>query len=254
MPAADSRFSIRPTNFTFMNPKIILRGLAVLLSMAALGFLINQTHLGDLLNQGWIDREVRGKGVSGELLFLAIGMLFTAIGLPRQVIAFMAGYAFGFLYGTWLGLIATELGCAATFFYARFTGRSLVAKRLSGRVAKIDNFVRDYPFTMTLLIRLLPVGSNVATSLAGGVSSVPAAPFLLGSALGFLPQTAIFALVGSGVNVDPAWRIGTAIALFIGSGALGVYLFRRLRHGRHYDEALERELGETGADPDLPVN
>ncbi len=238
-----------------MNPKIILRGLLVLLSMAALGFLVNRLHLGDLLNQGWIDREVRGKGISGEILFLAIGTVFTAVGLPRQVIAFMGGYAFGFLYGTWLGLLATELGCAASFFYARLLGRPFVVKRLSGKIAHVDNFVRDYPFTMTLLIRLLPVGSNVATNLAGGVSSVPAVPFLLGSALGFLPQTAIFALVGSGVNVDPVWRIGLGVVLFVGSGVLGVYLFRRLRHGRHYDEDLERELGETeGVDPDLPVN
>jgi uncharacterized membrane protein YdjX (TVP38/TMEM64 family) len=238
-----------------MNPKIILRGLLVLLSMAALGFLVNQFHLGDLLNQGWIDREVRGKGISGEMLFLAIGTLFTAVGLPRQVIAFMGGYAFGFLYGTWLGLVATELGCATSFFYARLLGRPFVVKRLSGKIAHVDNFVRDNPFTMTLLIRLLPVGSNVATNLAGGVSSVPAIPFLLGSALGFLPQTAIFALVGSGVNVDPAWRIGLGVVLFVGSGILGVYLFRRLRHGRHYDEDLERELGETeGVDPDLPLN
>jgi uncharacterized membrane protein YdjX (TVP38/TMEM64 family) len=238
-----------------MNPKIILRGLLVLLSMAALGFLVNQFHLGDLLNQGWIDREVRGKGISGGMLFLAIGTLFTAVGLPRQVIAFMGGYAFGFLYGTWLGLVATELGCAASFFYARLLGRPFVVKRLSGKIAHVDNFVRDNPFTMTLLIRLLPVGSNVATNLAGGVSSVPAIPFLLGSALGFLPQTAIFALVGSGVNVDPAWRIGLGVVLFVGSGILGIYLFRRLRHGRHYDEDLERELGETeGVDPDLPLN
>jgi uncharacterized membrane protein YdjX (TVP38/TMEM64 family) len=238
-----------------MNPKIILRGLAVLLSMAALGFLVNQTHLSDLLNQGWIDREVRGKGISGEMLFLAIGMLFTAVGLPRQVISFMGGYAFGFLYGTWLGLVATELGCAAAFYYARLMGRPFVVKRLSGKIAQVDNFVRGFPFTMTLLIRLLPVGSNVATNLAGGVSSVPAIPFLLGSALGFLPQTAIFALVGSGVNVDPVWRIGLGSVLFIGSGALGVYLFRRLRHGRHLDADLERELGEMeGVDPNLPVN
>lgn len=238
-----------------MNPKIILRGLAVLLSLVAVGFLVNQTHLGEMLNQGWIDREVRGQGVSGELLFLAIGTLFTAVGLPRQVIAFMGGYAFGFLYGTLLGLLAAELGCAVSFYYARLLGRGLIAKRLSGKIAHVDNFVRDYPFTMTLLIRLLPVGSNIATNLAAGVSSVAATPFLLGSAAGYLPQTAIFALVGSGVNVDPTWRIGLGVLLFVGSGVLGVYLFRRLRHGRHYDEDLERELGETpDADPDLPVN
>lgn len=229
-----------------MNPKIILRGLVVLLSLAAIGIVIKQTHLAEVLNQGWIDSEIRGKGVSGELLFLAAGTVFTAVGLPRQAISFLGGYAFGFAYGTLLGLGATVLGCAATFFYARLFGRALIADRLSGKIAQVDNFVRGYPFSMTLLIRLLPVGSNVVANLAGGMSSVPALPFLLGSTLGFLPQTAIFALVGSGVNVDPAWRIGLGVLLFVGSGVLGVYLYRRMRHGRHYDLDLERQIGENG--------
>lgn len=225
-----------------MNVKLILRGLAVLLSLAAIGFLVQWSGVGGMLDQGWIDREVRGKGLSGELLFLGLGMLATAVGFPRQVIAFMGGYAFGFTYGSLLGVLATVLGCVTTFVYARLFGRGLVAHRLGGRIAKVDAFVRDNPFTMTLLIRLLPVGSNVATSLAAGVSSVAALPFLLGSAVGFVPQTLVFALVGSGVSVDPVWRIGLGTVLFVVSGALGVYLYRSLRHGKVYDEELEHEM------------
>lgn len=225
-----------------MNIKLILRGLAVLLSLAAIGFLVRWSGLGDLLDQGWIDREVRGKGLDGELLFIAIGTLATAVGFPRQVISFMGGYAFGFAWGTVLGVLATVLGCIATFVYARLFGRALLANRLGGRIARVDAFVRDNPFTMTLLIRLLPVGSNVATSLAAGLSSVAALPFLLGSAVGFVPQTLVFALVGSGVSVDPFWRIGLGTVLFVVSGVLGVYLYRRLRHGKIYDEELERRM------------
>lgn len=225
-----------------MNIKLILRGLAVLLSLAAIGFLVRWSGLGDLLDQGWIDREVRGKGLDGELLFIAIGTLATAVGFPRQVISFMGGYAFGFAWGTMLGVLATVLGCITTFAYARLFGRALLANRLGGRIAKVDAFVRDNPFTMTLLIRLLPVGSNVATSLAAGLSSVAALPFLLGSAVGFVPQTLVFALVGSGVSVDPFWRIGLGTMLFVVSGVLGVYLYRRLRHGKIYDEELERRM------------
>ena len=225
-----------------MNFKLILRGLAVLLSLAAIGFLVQWSGLGDMLDQGWVDREIRGKGLNGELLFLGIGILATAVGFPRQVISFMGGYAFGFLQGTLLGLLATLLGCVATFVYARLFGRALLAQRLGGRIARVDAFVRDNPFTMTLLIRLLPVGSNVATSLAAGLSSVAALPFLLGSAAGFIPQTAVFALVGSGVSVDPVWRIGLGTVLFVVSGVLGVYLYRSLRHGKVYDEELEHEM------------
>lgn len=225
-----------------MNIKLILRGLAVLLSLVAIGFLVQRSGLGSMLDQDWINREVRGKGLDGELLFIGIGMLATAVGFPRQVIAFMGGYAFGFVQGTLFGVLATSLGCLATFVYARLFGRALIADRLGHRIAKVDAFVRDNPFTMTLLIRLLPVGSNVLTSLAAGMSSVAALPFLLGSSVGFVPQTVVFALVGSGVSVDPFWRIGLGVVLFVVSGFLGVYLYRSMRHGKVYDEALERKL------------
>jgi len=225
-----------------MNIKLLLRGLSVLLSLAAIGFLVQRTGLGEIFDPTWIDREVRGQGLDGELLFVGLGMLATAVGFPRQIVAFMGGYAFGFLQGTLLGLLATALGCLATFLYARWFGRTLIADRMSGRIAKVDAFVRDNPFTMTLLIRLLPVGSNVLTSLAAGMSSVAAMPFLFASMIGFVPQTLVFALVGSGVNVDPVWRIGLGVALFVVSAVLGVYLYRRLRHGKVYDEELERRL------------
>lgn len=222
-----------------MNFRLILRGLLVLASLVLIGLALEHSGLGDLLDQRWIDTEVRGHGLSGELLFLAVGGTAVAVGLPRQVVAFMAGYAFDFLLGTALGLLAAVLGCLLSFFYARWLGRGLVAHRFPGRIRRVDDFVRENPFTMTLLIRLLPVGSNLVTNLAAGVSSVAALPFLLGSALGYVPQTAVFALVGSGINLDPVWRIGLGTALFVASGVLGVYLYRRLRHGRSYDEALD---------------
>lgn len=227
-----------------MNPRIILRGLGVLAALVAIGFLVKLSGLGDILDERWIDQEVRGRGLAGELLFLGVGGLATAVGFPRQVIAFMGGYAFGFLYGTALGLLAAVLGCFAAFYFARLLGRSLLANRLSGRIQAVDDFVRGNPFSMTLLIRLLPAGSNAVTNLAAGISSVAGLPFLLGSAIGYFPQTAVFALVGSGISVDPAWRIGIGVLLFIVSGVLGVYLYRKLRHGRVYDAELERKMGE----------
>lgn len=225
-----------------MNPRFILKGLAVLLSLVAIGFIARHSGLGDILDQGWIDRSVRGQGLAGEMLFLGVGALATGVGFPRQVISFMGGYAFGFLQGTLLGTLAALIGCAGAFFYARIIGRSLVSERFAGNARKMDDFIRDNPFSMTVLIRLLPVGSNVVTNLAAGITSIPALPFLLGSGLGYLPQNAIFALVGSGVGVDPVWRIGLGVLLFVVSGVLGVYLYRRMRHGKSYDEALDRDI------------
>ncbi|MCP5367551.1 MAG: TVP38/TMEM64 family protein [Hyphomicrobiales bacterium] len=189
------------------------------------------------MNRDWIDANVRGQGFAGEALFVLAGAAFTALGLPRQIVSFLAGYAFGFAEGTAWALLATTLGCVTTFQVARLAGRGAVAARFPDRLRRADDFLRRNPFAATLLIRLLPVGSNFATNLAGGVSSIPLLPFVAGSALGFIPQTAVFALVGSGVEVDPVLRIGVGAVLFVASAALGVQLYRSHRRRRRAEGA-----------------
>ncbi|MBW8369395.1 MAG: VTT domain-containing protein [Thiobacillus sp.] len=222
-----------------MKARVILKGLALMLSLALLGYLFKTSDLGSSVNEAWIDARVRGHGVNGALLFLLMGALFTAIGLPRQIIAFLGGYAFSVGLGTLLGTLAALLGCILSFAYARFFGKGLLRARLGERAGRFDRFVRDHPFSMTMLIRLLPVGSNLLTNLAAGISSIRPVHFFAGSFLGYLPQTLVFALVGSGVHIAPMLKLTLAIALFLASMALGVYLYRRRRGGEALDESLE---------------
>jgi uncharacterized membrane protein YdjX (TVP38/TMEM64 family) len=236
----------RRTRFAF-NPRVIARGLALIVSLMALGWLLEQTHFGTAIDERWIDREVRDEGVAGELLFVATGALLVATGLPRQLISFLGGYAFGFGFGASLALAATVFGCMITFHYARWFGRGPVRRHFARRIRRIDEFLHDHPFSMTLLIRLLPVGGNFVTNLAAGVSSVRGPPFFAASALGYVPQTAVFALVGSGITIDPALRIGLAGVLFVCSTMLGVWLYRRYRHGKTLGREIERELTDVPA-------
>ena len=233
-----------------MKPRVLVSGLALLATLVAVGWVIDSGVFGDVLSKDWIDTEVRGKGIGGEVLFLCVAGLATAVALPRHVVSFLGGYAFGVFLGTLLGLAGTALGCLLTFFYARVIGRPLVSARLGAKVQRIEDFLAAHPFWMTVLIRLLPVGNNFATNLAAGVSRVPALPFLLGSFLGYLPQTLVFALAGSGVDVGAAWRIGIAVALFLVSGVIGAYLYRKYRHGKtlgaDVDEALEESAAADG--------
>ena len=158
-----------------MNPRILLRGLILIAVLAAIAWAFEKTGLSTALDTTWIDKEVRGKGVLGEVLFFAVAALFLSVGLPRQVVSFLGGYAFGFLVGTLLALAATALGCVIAFGYVRLLGRAMVRKRFSARIQRIDAFLHENPFSMSLLIRLLPAGSNLLTNLAAGVSSVSAA-------------------------------------------------------------------------------
>jgi len=226
-----------------MNPSLILRGIAIMATLAGALYVWDVADLGNVLTNDWIDAHIKGQGLGGEVLFLGLAALATGVGLPRQVVSGLAGYAFGLTLGTGLALLGTVVGCIGAFYYARLLARAPLQRKFSGRVRRLDDFLHDHTFSMTLLVRMLPLGSNVATNLAAGVSSIRAIPFFSGSALGYLPQTVIFALLGSGVAVDPALRITLSIILFVASGLLGVYLYRRFRHGKSLDKSIDVELG-----------
>jgi uncharacterized membrane protein YdjX (TVP38/TMEM64 family) len=56
---------------------------------------------------------------------------------------------------------------------------------------------------------------------------IRAAPFFLGSAIGYLPQTLIFALIGSGVQNSEDYRIWLSITFYLLSIPIVIYLMRR---------------------------
>lgn len=221
--------------------RALLKGLAFIAGFAVLGLAARQMGLDRALDQAWIDSAVRGHGLAGVGLFLGLGALIIALGLPRQFVCFLGGYAFGFWTGTGLSLVASVLGCVLAFAYARLLGRRHLAGRLGKRVRRADEVFSAAPLTMTMVIRFLPVGSNLLTNLLAGLSSAPLWPFVAGSAIGYVPQTAIFALLGSGFKVDPTWRIALSVLLFLLSTWLGVALYRRHKKAADLAAATENE-------------
>lgn len=177
----------------------------------------------------WLAHSAALHGMAGPVWFALLGALLTAVGVPRQAVAFAGGYAFGTAGGVALALVAQLSGCGLDFLWARMVGQRWVRRRLQARIGRLDRFLAAHPFSATLSLRLLPVGNNVLLNLAAGISAVPWAPFLAGSALGYLPQTVIFALLGAGVQVQRSEEIAVGIALFAIAAALGLILLRRWR-------------------------
>ena len=117
-------------------PRTILRGLIVIAVLIAVGFVLKRWGIGGgILNEAWIDANIRENGTAGGLLFLAIGGAFTAVGFPRQAVSFLAGFAFGLLAGTLLALAATTIGCVLSFSFSRFLARRWIAVRFGVRIA-----------------------------------------------------------------------------------------------------------------------
>jgi len=202
-----------------------------------------------------LDARIAAAGENGPLAYLAAGTVACAFGVPRQVVAYAGGLAFGFWPGAALALLAEALGCATNFFAARRLARRWAERWLrrsdngrsdngrsdngrsdngrsgngvvGGKLDRLDRFLSARTFTATLTLRLLPLGSNIALNLLAGVSGVAAGPFLLASVLGYIPQTAVFALLGGGVRVSQGVQVALAAVLFAVSIGLGMLLLRR---------------------------
>ena len=220
-----------------MTTAIIFRGLLVMIVLVLIGYLLK-----DVLDQQWVDAQIRGQGPVGELVFVLVCTLLGSVGLSRQVIAFLGGYAFGVGYGFVISMLAVIAACMMTFYVSRFFLRSFMWRHFSQRIRQLDNFIRDNTFMMALLFRLLPLGSNWMVNIAAGVSGVRSVPFFSGSALGYIPQMLIFSLLGSGAHVDEFWQLVLAVVLFVVAAVIGGYLYRKYLRGTLLPGAMNKEL------------
>lgn len=194
--------------------------IAIAFSLPMLGAASAQSTLQHLVTEG---------GVRGPALFLLLATMLTAIGLPRQIPAFVAGYAFGAWDGAAIALLSQVLACGIDFSWSRLLGRSFVYRRFGSALRKIDSTLAARPFIATLAFRLMPVGSNILLNLAAGLSSVRALPFITASAIGFIPQTLIFALIGRGSAPTHGDVLTIGIAMFVLSAICGILLLRKYR-------------------------
>lgn len=167
-----------------------------------------------------------GSGPADAAWLVLLGALACAVGLPRQIVAFAGGYVWGLWAGTALALAAQILGAAADLFWARMAARDWVQARLNGRMRRLDQMLSRRPFAAAVALRFMPIGNNLLLNLLAGVSAVPASGFLAGSLVGFVPQTVIFALLGSGSRVARSTEIALGAALFVVSAGIGAIMLR----------------------------
>jgi uncharacterized membrane protein YdjX (TVP38/TMEM64 family) len=219
-----------------------LRGAAFMASLIVLAWIFHANDLGQILHREWIQDHVLGHGLEGYALMLGLTASFTAIGLPRHLPSLLAGWAFGVAVGFPIALAGTLIGAIVAYYYARLLGRGVLPRRLRPKIARMERSLARGPFTTALVARLLPVGSNLLTNLVAGLLRLPPRPFLAGSALGFAPQTLIFALMGKGLRVDPLWRIGLAVLLFAASTWLSRYVYLLQRREGEAADSSESEL------------
>lgn len=179
----------------------------------------------------WMATYIHQGGWLATVGVLIFGAVFTGMGGPRQLMAAMFGYVFGAFLGIAASLFCSLVGASCAYMLARFVLQRGLRKRFASKLDKFSRLVDYQPFVKILVLRLLPVGSNVITNLLSGTIRVRFLPFICGSGLGYLPQTIIFALAGSGVGKANQYQLSIGIALAMISIVLSGWLYKsHLQH------------------------
>jgi uncharacterized membrane protein YdjX (TVP38/TMEM64 family) len=158
-------------------------------------------------------------------VFAACAIVFTALGGPRQVLAFSCGYLLGGWQGAVLGTLLTGLGALLTMATVRHLGMPWLRARHASRVAAVRHLLAQDTWLWICTVRLMPVGSNLATNIAAGLSGLPMASVFWGSLPGYLPQMLMFSYAGSGLALQDSSQLWISLAMLAGSSALGIYLY-----------------------------
>ncbi len=221
-----------------MGPKLLLRGLILICVLVGAAFLIESLQFEELVERFSFSSDPEAGWLHGRFAYLGLAGVFTALGGPRQAISFFAAYFFGLWEGFAIALIGSGLGCLIAYGFARgFHDAALTLIR--GRVDMARQIWARDTFWLTFILRLLPIGSNLLANLAAGASAIPLGAFLAGSLAGYVPQTLVFVLMGSGVNVGSGMQIAISVGLFAVSTLVGVWIYARYRKQLHVETAIE---------------
>ena len=174
----------------------------------------------ELYSAGCLAREelvalARESGPAAPLIVMGALTLAVVIGpIPTIPISVASGVLFGPTAGFAYAMIGALAGAAISFWLARLAGRPLVARLFGGHIALCPRCSDRLLFWTVVLCRLLPVISFAFVSYGAGLTAMTTRAFLLATAIGMIPMTALYVAVGATLTVDPLWTaIGGAIAV-----------------------------------------
>ena len=122
------------------------------------------------------------------LAYIVLDLLF----IPTQVLSIAAVLMWGWAWGGTIELMAATIGALPQYLIARKTLRDWVSRKLAKHAAIARTLERE-PFTLLLLLRVVPIVPYTALNWVAGLSPVRPAQYLIATLIGMIPSTYVFA-------------------------------------------------------------
>ncbi|MDT8272231.1 MAG: TVP38/TMEM64 family protein [Desulfomonilia bacterium] len=132
--------------------------------------------------------------------YIVIYTVQTALSLPGAAILTLAGGAiFGAIMGTvWVNIGATT-GAVLAFLLARTLLRDWVVKKFGRQMETLDKGLSESGMSYLLFLRLVPIFPFFLVNLACGITGLPLKTYILGTMVGILPGSFVYANAGASI-------------------------------------------------------
>jgi uncharacterized membrane protein YdjX (TVP38/TMEM64 family) len=135
------------------------------------------------------------------LAYVAVYAAAVALSIPGAIILTVTGgFLFGSLWGTALVVVGATTGATLLYFIARTALGDSLRARAGGLITKLEAGFRENALSYLLVLRLVPLFPFWLVNLAAAVLGVPLATNVLGTAIGVIPGSYVFATVGAGLG------------------------------------------------------
>lgn len=151
--------------------------------------------------QDWLQQQVSDYGVWAALAFIFIYALATAFSIPAgALLTITGGFLFGVVGGSFCAVIGAVIGSAILFLATRTAFYDILHAKAGAAVRKMEQGFKDNAFSYMLVLRLVPLFPFWLVNIVPGLLGVSLRTFVLGTALGIIPGSIVYASLGDGLG------------------------------------------------------
>lgn len=239
----------------FISPRINLSPKTALVVLLGLLSLAAATQVPDEVWHELLHNRYVQPNLLGFVFLSAIYTLAIVFMAPLSPFALAAGILFGFWWGTFLALLALNIGATLAFLIARFLFRRQISRELAAnsKMAVIAKAMRGDAVRTIAILRLNPIVPFNLQNYVCGATGVKFSRYALGTFLGAAPFTVALVYLGhtgrqlviaTGMRVEE-WTVLLFVVGLLVTMPMTVAMLRtmvkRIRESRENDKTATQE-------------
>ena len=147
--------------------------------------------------RSWVDGHFALALLSFMILYVAVVALSIA---GAAIIITACGFLFGWPVSTPATVIAAVLGAVIVFQIVKTSLGAALAERAGPFTERLSRGFAENAFGLLLFLRLTPLFPFWAVNAVAGLSRIPLNTFVAATAIGIIPASLAFAVIGAGLD------------------------------------------------------